>query len=61
VGAGDSMIAGMVMGMIQDKPLPEVFEQGIACGVSAVMTKGPDLCEPETFAQALSQIKLVRI
>lgn len=61
VGAGDSMVAGMVMSIIQHKPLQETFELGLACGVSAVMNKGPGLCEPKTLARALSKIKVEKI
>jgi len=61
VGAGDSMVAGLVMGIVQDKPLQRTFELGLAGGVSAVMNKGPGLCEPKTFAEALAQIKVERI
>jgi len=61
VGAGDSMVAGLVMGIMQEKPPQETFELGLACGVSAVMNKGPGLCEPKTLARALSQVKVEKI
>jgi len=61
IGAGDSMVAGLIMGIIQDKPLEELFKIGLACGVSAVMNEGPGLCEPKTFNQALSLITIERI
>jgi 1-phosphofructokinase family hexose kinase len=61
IGAGDSMVAGLIMGIVQDKPLEELFKIGLACGLSAVMNEGPGLCEPETFNEALSLIKIERI
>ena len=61
IGAGDSMVAGMIMGIVEDKPLEELFKIGLACGLSAVLNEGPGLCEPETFNEALSQIEIERI
>jgi 1-phosphofructokinase family hexose kinase len=61
IGAGDSMVAGLIKGIIEDKPLEELFKIGLACGLSAVLNEGPGLCEPETFNEALSQIKMERI
>ena len=61
IGAGDSMVAGMIMGIVEDKPLEEMFKTGLACGLSAVMNEGPGLCEPKTFNQAQSLIEIERI
>ncbi len=61
VGAGDSMVAGLVMGMVQSLSLERMFRMGLASSVSAVMNKGPGLCEPETFAVALKQVKVVTV
>ena len=61
VGAGDSMVAGLIMGIVEDKPLEESFKIGLACGLSAVMNEGPGLCEPKTFNEALSLIEMERI
>jgi 1-phosphofructokinase family hexose kinase len=61
VGAGDSMVAGLVMGIVQRLPLERVFHIGLACSVSAVMNPGPGLAEPEGFAKAFPQIKIESI
>lgn len=58
LGAGDSMVAGFVMGFVQSLPLERSFRMGLACGVSAVMNRGPGLVEPETFASAFKQIQV---
>ncbi len=47
VGAGDSMVAGIVTGLAQDKPLHEAVQFGMACGGAAVMTPGTELCRKE--------------
>ncbi|MCY4071689.1 MAG: 1-phosphofructokinase family hexose kinase [Chloroflexi bacterium] len=44
VGAGDSMVAGLVMGLAQGWDLRETLCLGIAAGSAAVMTPGTQLC-----------------
>jgi 6-phosphofructokinase 2 len=47
VGAGDSMVAGIVLSLAQDKKLYDALLFGIASGTAAVMTPGTDLCRRE--------------
>lgn len=47
VGAGDSMVAGLVMGLAQGWDLRETLCLGIAAGSAAVMTPGTQLCRKE--------------
>jgi fructose-1-phosphate kinase PfkB-like protein len=61
VGAGDSMVAGLVMGTVQGLSVEHVFHIGLACSVSAIMNKGPGLAEPETFARAFPMISVERV
>ncbi|MHB8896697.1 MAG: 1-phosphofructokinase family hexose kinase [Candidatus Geothermincolia bacterium] len=61
VGAGDSMVAGLVMGVVQALPLERAFHIGLAASVSAVMNKGPGLAEPDTFARAFPMIAVERV
>ncbi|MGM0404328.1 MAG: 1-phosphofructokinase family hexose kinase [Thermodesulfobacteriota bacterium] len=44
VGAGDSMVAGMVLSLALGKPLRESVIFGVAAGTAAVMTPGTELC-----------------
>jgi 6-phosphofructokinase 2 len=43
VGAGDSMVGGMVWALSQNKPLKEVIRWGVACGSAATMNEGTHL------------------
>src|SRR5450830_538752 len=61
VGAGDSMVAGLLMGIVQSKPLEEMFRMGLACGVSAVMNPGPGLCEPGTYKEAYPEVEVQEV
>lgn len=61
VGAGDSMVAGMVMGLVERESLESVFRRGLACGFSAVANSGPGLCEPDTYRRGLEEASVERI
>lgn len=43
VGAGDSMVGGMVWALSQNRPLKEVVQWGVACGTAATMNEGTQL------------------
>lgn len=44
VGAGDSMVAGLALGLSQHRSLYEAMRLGVAAGAAAVMTVGTQLC-----------------
>lgn len=44
VGAGDSMVGGIVMGLAQGRELADAVRLGVAAGSAAVMTPGTQLC-----------------
>ena len=44
VGAGDSMVAGIVLGLAANKTLTEAVRYGVACGTAATMQTGTELC-----------------
>jgi 6-phosphofructokinase 2 len=47
VGAGDSMVGGMVWALSQNKTLKEVIRWGVACGSAATMNEGTQLFKKE--------------
>lgn len=47
VGAGDSMVGGMVWALSQNKTLKEVIRWGVACGSAATMNEGTQLFKRE--------------
>jgi 6-phosphofructokinase 2 len=47
VGAGDSMVAGIVLSLARGNPLRESVLYGVAAGSAAVMTPGTELCRRE--------------
>jgi 6-phosphofructokinase 2 len=47
VGAGDSMVGGMVWALSQNKSMKEVVQWGVACGSAATMNEGTQLFEAQ--------------
>ncbi|TVZ14841.1 1-phosphofructokinase family hexose kinase [Maribacter sp. MAR_2009_72] len=45
IGAGDSMVAGMVLALSKNKSIKEMGIYGVACGTAATMTEGSQLCK----------------
>jgi 6-phosphofructokinase 2 len=44
IGAGDSMVAGIVLKFAMGKDIKDALAMGVAAGASAVMTEGTELC-----------------
>ena len=57
VGAGDSMVAGMVWMMEQGKTLIEAVQFGIACGTAATINKGTHLFNKEDALKLFEWMK----
>jgi 6-phosphofructokinase 2 len=47
VGAGDSMLAGVVYYLSLGKSLPEAARYGVACGTAATLNEGTQLCRKD--------------
>lgn len=58
VGAGDSMVGGMVVALIRGKSLEEAVTYGVAAGAAAVMTPGSKLCRREDVEKLYEQMRM---
>ncbi|WP_026770256.1 1-phosphofructokinase family hexose kinase [Asinibacterium sp. OR53] len=47
VGAGDSMVAGIVYSLTKGSNLKQALQYGVACGTAATMNPGTGLCHKE--------------
>jgi len=56
VGAGDSMVAGIVLSLAQGRPLREAVRVGVAAGAAAVMNPGTALCRREDVERLYPQV-----
>jgi len=57
VGAGDSMVAGMVLAVSKGWELEEVLKYGIACGTAATINAGTALCSKEDVERIYGILK----
>lgn len=57
VGAGDSMVAGLLHGLLRGDPLSDAARFGVAAGTAAVTTPGTELCRREDTERLYRQIQ----
>ena len=56
VGAGDSMVAGIVLYLSRGKDIFEAVQYGLACGTAATLNPGTELCKKEDADALFKQI-----
>jgi 6-phosphofructokinase 2 len=57
VGAGDSMLAGIVHSLAAHNSLTDAIQYGVACGTAATMNQGTELCHPADVAHLFRLIQ----
>lgn len=57
IGAGDSAVAGMTLGMVRGFSLLDSIRFGVAAGAAAVMTPGTGLCRREDAERLFAQMQ----
>lgn len=58
VGAGDSLIGGLALGLLRNLPLREAARLGVAASTSAVMREAPRLCLRSDIRKLLPRIAI---
>lgn len=61
VGAGDSLIAGLLLKLEQNVPMKDAFKYGIACGTAAVLTAGTRLCSRENVEKIYPEVEIIEL
>ncbi|MDG2435558.1 MAG: 1-phosphofructokinase family hexose kinase [Polaribacter sp.] len=56
IGAGDSMVAGLIYGITQNETPKNMLRWGVACGVSATLSEGSDLAHKENIEKILKLV-----
>jgi 6-phosphofructokinase 2 len=59
VGAGDSMVAGIVFFLSRGESLQEAAKFGVACGTAATINAGTELCKKEDAFQLYEMMQQV--
>ena len=57
VGAGDSMVGGMVWALSQNKTLKEVIQMGVCCGTAATMNEGTQLFKTDDVQKLFKEMQ----
>lgn len=58
VGAGDSMVAGIILSLARGYALRDAVRFGVAAGTAAVMTPGTELCRRDDTERLYAQMTL---
>jgi len=58
VGAGDSMVAGIVLALSRGNTIQDSVSFGVAAGTAAVMTPGTELCRREDTERLFKEMRL---
>ncbi len=61
IGAGDSMVGGLVYGLSQGKPVAEALRWGIACGAATASLAGTAVGSTELVHTLLDQVKIKQL
>ena len=61
VGAGDSLVAGFVVGWLRSRSLVEALRLGVACGSATAMTPGTELCHRKDVQRVLPRVRIARV
>lgn len=61
IGAGDSMIAGLVFSLALGELLEDAVSLGTAAGAATAMTMGTELCRPEEIERIRGRVRIEQI
>lgn len=57
VGAGDSFVGGMTLGLAEGRTLEDAFALGVATGAATVLTAGTELCHREDVERLYAELR----
>lgn len=60
VGAGDSLVAGFLLGLVRGQSLTDAFRFGVAAATASVMNPGTQLCRREDAERLCEQLVIER-
>ncbi len=58
VGAGDALVAGLLVGWLRTRSMEQAFRLGVACGSATAMTPGTELCHRADVERLRSRVTL---
>jgi 6-phosphofructokinase 2 len=60
VGAGDSMVAGLVLSLSKGWQMEQALRYGVACGTAATMNHGTELCRLKDVERLYDKIRVAQ-
>lgn len=57
VGAGDSFVGGMTLGLAQGRSIEDAFALGVATGAATVLTAGTELCRRDDVERLYTEVQ----
>lgn len=60
VGSGDALVAGIVAGLLNHKPLPEALRLGVACGAANAQTRAVASLESSEVDRLAPAVQILR-
>jgi len=57
IGAGDSMVAGLIYGIKNNYSVNDILKWGVACGVATTMSEGTNLASKSNIKSVLKMLK----
>lgn len=61
IGAGDAMLAGIIVALIEGRTAEDVLRLGIACGTSTTAQPGTVLFNPDSLRSVMDEIEVTRL
>ncbi|MBE7366012.1 1-phosphofructokinase family hexose kinase [Ramlibacter pallidus] len=61
IGAGDSFLGALVLGMARGEPLERAFRSAMAASAAALLNAGTALCSPGDLDRLLPQVQVARV
>ena len=61
VGAGDSFLAAMVLGLVSGLAAEEAFRRGVAAGSAALLSPGTELCRADDVERLTREVRVEAI
>jgi len=61
IGAGDSMLAGVLVALTENRSAEDILRLGIACGTSTTAQPGTVLFNPDNLQSVMDEIEITRL
>ena len=61
IGAGDSLVAGIIFALSENAPFEDALALGVACGTASSLNPGSDLCKMNDVNMVKKDVRIEKI